>query len=532
MNQLDILKLMIQSACADGKLTEDELIHLTRKAREAGISDEDLQFLIQTELKKAKNKTEKKESQNTEMSGFITENKDESGFITNDDKKVEVKEKKEDQFSEITNFETQGAMSLLQKAKYLGSKWVIIKRIKSEFKDNKKYQSLFEKEFENSFHLDHQNIVRVYGKGNDSQGVYYYMEYIDGRTITEMIKHQEFKDEKFFTNIVLQILEALIYVHKKQIVHRDLKPDNILVTFKGDNVKIFDFGLASTDDYEDNLVKVGTPKYSSPEQKIKGFDVDQRSDIYSLGIIMLEMMTSKTEKIFLSEIKNDNIRTTIKKMLEEKPSNRFQNCTEIKNILSTQVPKKTIPEWLEEKIIEFAADGRITASERKVLEIDANNNNIDINALNAIIDLHLEKIKDRLNVIRHDERSKGLTNQNFENYQLKSPRKFTLQQIFRYISILLVVASLTYLAAYYYPQIKNIFKKEKTDNVDSNKIMYVTGAGVNLRKNADDKSDIVGTYTPGTEVIVLDRMYFWSHVKIGNKEGYMSNDYLSSKKPK
>jgi len=531
MNQLEVLKLMIQSACADGKLTEDEQLHLTRKAREAGISEEDLQFLIQSELKKVNNKNIEKLNQNADMSGFITESQAESGFVVKTEKQTEILEKKDEQFSEIIDLDTQGAMSLLQKAKYLGSKWVVIKRIKPEFKDDKKYQSLFEKEFENSFQLDHQNIVRVYGKGSDLQGVYYYMEYIDGRTITEMIKHQEFKDEKFFTNIVLQILESLIYVHKKQIVHRDLKPDNILVTFKGDNVKIFDFGLASADDYEDNLAKVGTPKYSSPEQKVKGFDADQRSDIYSLGLIMLEMLTSKTDKYYLTEIKNENLRNTIKKMLEEKPSNRFQNCTEIKNIFSNQLPKKTIPEWLEDKIIEFVEDGKITPSERKVLEIDAKNNNIDINTLNAIIDLHIEKVKDKLNILRKEEKTKNFQTKNFEENLNPNKKNFTAKQFFRLVSILLVIASITYLFAYYYPDIKTILKKES--KVDTSvKIMYVTGSGVNLRKNADNKSEIIGSFPAGTEVVVLEQMYYWSHVKIGVNEGYMANDFLSSKKTK
>ncbi len=523
MNQEEILKLMIKSACVDGMIEDHERTLLQQKARELNVSFEELDILIESEIKNIAK--QKNVSQNLD-SGFVVADDLASGFVTDNTSNLTDRSKNHDQemFTEISVLQSQGAMSLLQKAKYLG-KWVVIKRIKPQYKDDKNYQKLFEKEFENAFHLDHQNVVRIYGKSTDKDGLFYYMEYIDGRTITEMIKHAEFSDEKFFINITLQILEALTYVHKKQIFHRDLKPDNILVTFKGDNVKLCDFGLAAADAFQEDLAKAGTPKYAAPEQKEDAAQTDQRTDIYALGLIMLEILTGDVDKMNIFKIKNPDIKEIIKKMLAERPINRYQNCNEVRDALVAQNNKKTFPKWLEDKIIEFAEDGKITEAEHKVLRIDAQNNDIDQKTLNAIIDLHLEKVRSTNQNSKHISKNEDVFSP-IEESEKDYQRDIKKRKIIRMIVILVIVSGIALLGFYFYPKYKALYNNEQTTNTT----MYIKKDNVNLRKNSDANSEIMATFSKGTEVTVIQRMHYWSRVKIADKEGYIENDDLTDKK--
>ena len=101
---------------------------------------------------------------------------------------------------------SQGAMSTVYQGKQYG-KWIIIKRIKPQFKDNEDYKSLFFKEFENAYHLDHPNIVRILDKGEDEEGAFYTMEYVDGQSLTDLIKTgRTVKDERLTKKLFSQII--------------------------------------------------------------------------------------------------------------------------------------------------------------------------------------------------------------------------------------------------------------------------------------------------------------------------------------
>ena len=299
-----MLTILIESACSGGNITDEDRQLLLKKAKEQGISETELDKMIQETLNQEKN---------------LEDDEDElaSGFITEDDENIDeqpsnlsIKKeiiKPQTSFTSVTEFHQQGAMSLVQKGKLHG-KWIIIKRIKPEFKDNAKYKELFHNEFENAYHLDHPNIVRLLDKGEDAEGVFYTMEYIDGRPLSDLSQPNGINNERHIRKIFTEMLDALSYVHKKQIFHRDLKPDNIFITFRGDNVKILDFGLAAADSFDDNLLKAGTPKYSAPEQMTKAKNVDQRADIYTLGLILLEMLTGNVkDAIIMSTLSNLNI---------------------------------------------------------------------------------------------------------------------------------------------------------------------------------------------------------------------------------
>lgn len=168
---------------------------------------------------------------------------------------------------------------------------VAIKVLKECFSDNAEYVNRFKKEAEAVFSLDHKNIVHVTDIGLDEGAYYMVMEYIEGTTLKKIIEQQGCLDEEAAVKYAIQICSALAAAHKKGIIHRDIKPHNILID-KEDNVKLTDFGIAkslSTKEEQANQV-IGSVHYISPEQA-KGERVDTRTDIYSLGIVLYEMLT-------------------------------------------------------------------------------------------------------------------------------------------------------------------------------------------------------------------------------------------------
>ncbi len=331
---IEILKMLVDSACSEGTISDQDKRLLFKKAKDFGIQQEVVEQMINKALAK------QTDINPENGSGFIT-----SDNIPPDNIKKPVDEIKNNnlnnlppsKFTDITILEEQGAMSLVQKGKLHG-RWIIIKRIKPEFKNNSKYKELFYKEFENTYHLDHPNVVRLLDKGEDSEGAYYTMEYVDGRTLTKMITTNGLNDDRLIKKIMQQILDGLTYVHKKQVFHRDLKPDNIMVTFRGDNVKLLDFGLAAADSFEDDLIKVGTPRYAAPEQMTNGNNVDQRADIYAIGLILLELLTGDITDKTASKITNPNYKQIIQGCLKQNPQDRFNDCQEIAELLNKPLP--------------------------------------------------------------------------------------------------------------------------------------------------------------------------------------------------
>ncbi len=327
-----MLRILIQSACENGTISDSDKEIIYRKAQQLGMKTDIVDKLIADEI--AKNSTEGLES------GFIP--MDELQAAENKiEQNIEPQKQKQTKFTDQKPLSTQGAMSTVYQAKLYG-KWIIIKRIKPQYKDDPKYKELFIREFENAYHLDHPHIVRLLDKGEDAEGLYYTMEYIDGRSLSEMITKEGLNNNKLSDKIARQIIDALIYVHKKQIYHRDLKPDNIYLTYKGDNVKILDFGLAAADNFDDNLAKAGTPRYASPEQMDAKMNIDQRSDIYSFGKIFLEMLTGTTDINAINNIISPSHRYIIEKALALNRDDRFNNCEEILAIFNNPnlIPKK------------------------------------------------------------------------------------------------------------------------------------------------------------------------------------------------
>jgi serine/threonine protein kinase len=150
----------------------------------------------------------------------------------------------------------------------------------------------FQREAEIGEKLNHPAIMRVFG-GDRRSRIYMVMEWCDGRLLRQILAEGRIPQERAI-HIAIGVLEALEYIHANGIIHRDLKPENIMVDDQ-DNIKLIDFGIAGDTaarrlTYANFTATLGTPDYISPEQ-VKGKRGDGRSDIYSLGVILYEMLT-------------------------------------------------------------------------------------------------------------------------------------------------------------------------------------------------------------------------------------------------
>jgi serine/threonine-protein kinase len=142
--------------------------------------------------------------------------------------------------------------------------------------------------------LNHPNVMHVYG-GEKRSRIYMVMEWCEGRLLRNILDDGRISHERAI-HIACGVLEALDYIHANGVVHRDLKPENIMVD-EHDHIKLIDFGIASDSSarrltYANFTATLGTPNYISPEQ-VKGKRGDNRSDIYSIGVILYEMLTGK-----------------------------------------------------------------------------------------------------------------------------------------------------------------------------------------------------------------------------------------------
>lgn len=190
----------------------------------------------------------------------------------------------------------EGGMSVVYKAKdRLLNRYVAIKILRPEFIKDEQFVENFRKESQAAAGLSHPNIVNVYDVGREGNIHFIVMELVDGKSLSQVIEEKGKLDYKEAISIAKQVASALSLAHKNQIIHRDVKPHNILITSTG-TAKLADFGIAravSRETLAEGDEKImGSVHYFSPEQA-RGAYVDERSDIYSLGIVLYEMLTGK-----------------------------------------------------------------------------------------------------------------------------------------------------------------------------------------------------------------------------------------------
>ncbi|MDO4545670.1 MAG: Stk1 family PASTA domain-containing Ser/Thr kinase [Bacillota bacterium] len=190
----------------------------------------------------------------------------------------------------------EGGMSVVYKAKdKLLNRFVAIKILKPQFINDHKFIDSFRRESQAAASMSHPNIVNIYDVGREGNIHYIVMELIEGRTLSDYIKEQGAMPYPKVIALSKQIAAALAFAHKNHIIHRDVKPHNVMITPNG-TAKITDFGIAKAVnaativDNTDGII--GSVHYFSPEQARGGY-VDEKSDIYSLGIVMYEMLTGR-----------------------------------------------------------------------------------------------------------------------------------------------------------------------------------------------------------------------------------------------
>ena len=192
----------------------------------------------------------------------------------------------------ITGKLGRGGMGIVYKAQdSVLDRTVALKVLPDTLKENPQALKNFLREAKSAAKLNHPNIVTVFDAG-EQDGVYYIaMEYVDGHTLKEIVKHRGKISPGGIVNVLVPVSEALAYAHDHGIVHRDVKTANTMWT-RDRQAKIMDFGLAKAIEEVRNHTTVvsGTPYYMSPEQTM-GKNVDHRTDIYSLGVMTFELAT-------------------------------------------------------------------------------------------------------------------------------------------------------------------------------------------------------------------------------------------------
>lgn len=255
-----------------------------------------------------------------------------------------------------------GGMAYVYKAEdKILKRLVAIKVLKEQFIEDQEFSKKFEIEAQSAARLSHPNIVNVYDVGTDriDDRIIHYivMEYINGRTLKDLIREKGKLSTTEAVSYSKQIASALDLAHRNGIIHRDIKPQNIMINDEG-MVKVTDFGIArisssATITYTSSIL--GTVHYISPEQA-KGSFIDYKSDIYSLGIVMYEMLTGRVpfdaensvgialahihEKVEAPRILNPSIsprlNSIVLKALEKNPENRFSSCRELIRALNSR----------------------------------------------------------------------------------------------------------------------------------------------------------------------------------------------------
>ncbi len=254
-----------------------------------------------------------------------------------------------------------GGMATVYKAKcHVLNRYVAVKILKDEFITDNEFIKRFKSEAQSAASLTHPNIVSIYDVGNEGDIYYIVMELIQGKTLKEIIVEDGKLSWKWSVNIAIQIASALETAHKNNIVHRDIKPHNIIITEDG-MAKVTDFGIAkavSNSTITAFGTTIGSVHYFSPEHAKGGF-TDAKSDIYSLGVVMYEMLTGRVPfdadtpvSVALMQVQEEPIEPIklnpqipisvdkiILKAMQKDPSDRYQNATDMLIDLSTSLKR-------------------------------------------------------------------------------------------------------------------------------------------------------------------------------------------------
>ena len=253
-----------------------------------------------------------------------------------------------DRYEILEKIGTGGMAEVFKGKDHKLNRFVAVKVLKDEFAEDKNFVRKFKEEAQAAAALAHPNIVNVYDVGDEMNINYIVMELVEGITLKTYIEKKGRLTVKEATSIAIQVASGLEVAHNNRIVHRDIKPQNIIISREG-KVKVTDFGIAKSVSSNTNTADtMGSVHYTSPEQARGGYS-DAKSDIYSLGIVMYEMVTGRvpfdgetTVVVAVKHLQEDivsprvyasdvpvSLEHIILKCTEKSPDRRYQNVTEL-----------------------------------------------------------------------------------------------------------------------------------------------------------------------------------------------------------
>ena len=253
-----------------------------------------------------------------------------------------------DRYEILEKIGTGGMAEVFKGKDHKLNRFVAVKVLKDEFVEDKNFVRKFKEEAQAAAGLAHPNIVNVYDVGDEQNINYIVMELVEGITLKTYIEKKGRLTVKEATSIAIQVSAGLEIAHNNQIVHRDIKPQNIIISREG-KVKVTDFGIAKSVSSNTNTADaMGSVHYTSPEQARGGYS-DAKSDIYSLGIVMYEMVTGRvpfdgettvvvavkhlqedmvSPRVYVSDIPV-SLEHIILKCTEKSPDRRYPNVAEL-----------------------------------------------------------------------------------------------------------------------------------------------------------------------------------------------------------
>ena len=267
-----------------------------------------------------------------------------------------------------------GGMALVYKAHdILLNRKVAVKILRQQFVHDEEFVRRFRREAQSAASLSHSNIVSVYDVGQEDDTHYIVMEYVEGRNLNDIIKERAPMQSEEAVRIAAQICDALEHAHQNQIIHRDIKPHNILIGKNG-RVKVTDFGIAravTSSTITQTGSVVGSVHYFSPEHA-KGVITGEKSDLYSLGIVLYQMVTARLPflgespiSVALKHLQEDfeeprvanphipqSVENVIVRSMRKNPGERYASAREMLQDLETCLA----PERLNEPKLSFTGD--------------------------------------------------------------------------------------------------------------------------------------------------------------------------------
>lgn len=190
-----------------------------------------------------------------------------------------------------------GAMAQLYRGVADDGSLAALKVMRPELCHEPELRERFRREFESTARIRHPNVVTVLGSGEVGERPYLVLEFLEGTTVADLVHDEAPLDPTRACPIVRDVARGLAAAHDNQVVHRDLKPENVMLLDDG-TVRLFDFGLAAPERSMSprltaNDLRIGTPHYMAPEY-IQTGAIDQRSDLYALGVVLFELLTGRT----------------------------------------------------------------------------------------------------------------------------------------------------------------------------------------------------------------------------------------------